>query len=58
MMLYVKTIDPKNKNGSTTPHWRFETDRGDSLYHCSTNKGMMHKLDVHNMLLELAKTRS
>jgi hypothetical protein len=53
-----KDYNHKNKNGSTTPHWRFETDRGDYLYHCSTKKGMMHKIDVHNMLLELAKTIS
>ena len=48
----------RNRNGTLTPHWKFETDRGDYLYHCSTKKGYLHKKEVHDMLLELVRTVS
>ena len=47
--------DHRNKNGTITPHWKFETNRGDYLYHCSTKKGYLHKKEVHDMLSQLVK---
>jgi len=44
-----------NRNGSETPHWRWTTDSGDYLYHCSQKRGHHFRTNVDNYLSQLVR---
>lgn len=45
-----------NQNGTETPHWRWTTDSGEYLYHCSQKKGHLWRTNVDNYLSQLVQS--